>query len=213
MMTRVLSVAVLLASLASPGLCGDTKTAAARKGKPAKETPMSLRTTDFSPEKGIFSCSVPAEWRRIPDSREDARSNVTGVLVEGPADPDGVRPTISVMYYGPGNPVADDADGFLKRQFRPGRIKLPEDETSPVSETSLSGRKARRFTRDAVELFPPEALDAKKVPMRRETVVVGHEAGFFLLQFSCPRSSAKALRPVFQKVLDSFRVSAPPKRP
>jgi len=195
------ALAVALLCWASP----DPLSAKPKSVKPAKENAM-LRTKEFVAEKGLFRCAVPADWRQVPDDGQDARSHVAGVMLEGPASAEGGPPVLTAFYYGPGNTVAEDAEAFLGRQFRPGRIKLPGDEDSAVSDTVVAGRKARTFTRKSSRLYPPDSVDAKKVPMLRETVVIANKPGFFVLELTSPASSSGRWRPALKRMLESFKV-------
>jgi hypothetical protein len=203
---RVLTIRALVAFVAIAAPL-QVRPAPKEEPKPVKEKSMAGSYADFALEKGFFKCSAPTGWRRIRDERDDARTNSYGVLFDGPAGDEGVSPTVSVRYYGPGNPVAKDASSFLDRQLRPGLIKLAGEQTSKPSETLLDGRKASAFTRNTYEMWPPNSIDSKRVPVKEETIVIQHDKGFFVLDFSATASSFKKWQPVFQHVRESFHVT------
>lgn len=162
---------------------------------------------DFGGAKDPFSCSVPADWRQTRDEHDDLRSHTFGVLLSGPADVDGAAPTISLRYYGPGNPTAETAEAYLKRQTRPSLVAPKDEETSKTSDVIVAGLKARTFTRKTSEFVNPDTLDAKSIPTRQDIFVVPDTKGYFVLRFSAPVSSFDKWKMVFQKVRDTFKKS------
>jgi hypothetical protein len=160
-------------------------------------------------EKDAFRCSVPADWRQTRDEHDDERTHTFGVLLSGPMGAEGISPTVSVRFYGPGNPTAETADAFINRQTRPSLVAPRDEETSKVSDAVVAGLKARTFARKTSEFLNPDTLDAKAVPVRQEVFVVPGPKGYFVLRFSAPVGSFDKWKPVFQEVRDSFKPNTP----
>lgn len=163
------------------------------------DEPPSISYTTYECPEGWFRCEIPAGWAMIRDERSEARIHYHGIYVF-PAGEQEIRPRLMIDYYAPDNSLFKGIDSYLERQLKPW-IKLPDEKVSPVREVVVNGRRGRAFTRENVEAYPPESMDAERVPVRHECVVVSHRTGFIVIKFSSPIQSYDRWRPVFDHCL------------
>ncbi len=69
----------------------------------------------------------------------------------------------------------------------------------------IGTHKAKHFKRHTSMYYPPKHVDAKKVKLLQEHVVIEIDGGFYLLEFECPKADLKRWRPIFQHVIKTFR--------
>ncbi len=178
-------------------------------GLAGEPVPVSAATHGFStfdcPE-GSFRVDIPRGWRRSRDEREEARLHYHGVYATGPAGTTGVPPTLSVRYFAPDNGVFRSLDKYLDRQLRSGIVRLKGEKTTAVRDVLLAGRPGKTFTRESFAFVPPESLDTREVPVRREHYVVPHRDGFVVVVFSATTESFARWQPVWDRLLETLQL-------
>ena len=180
-MSRSLAFA-LAAVLAAPA-------AAAGKAKPPA---MEKTMLDAS-----FECGLPAGWSSTRES--------DGVTLLGPRDENKLAAQIRVRYVSPANRLYKNVDEYMTRMTKITDLSVPGWKIGKVEPASVAGRKSKRVLNDSSEFVPPGGRDSKEVPMREEHVVVPAAKGFYVLLYYVPRSLYAPQRPVFLKVLASFK--------
>jgi hypothetical protein len=105
-----------------------------------------------------------------------------------------------------GNIYFASPEKYLDRQLKPGLVRLRGEETSAVREVTVGGRPGKAFTRDTFDFFPPDSLDTKEIPVRREHFVIPHRDGFIVILFSAPTKSHTRWRPVLEHLLETTQL-------
>jgi len=144
-----------------------------------------------------FACASPAGWSaaRRPD----------GVIFSAAGDPSGVNPVITVRYVGPDNKLYATVDAYMSRITAKPDVAIPGWKTGAVSSAKVAGRAAKRVVNEESDFVPPHALTTQEVPVREEHVAVPASRGFYVLVFRAPRAAYAAQRPIFARVLASFK--------
>lgn len=171
----------LLLSLAVLGA-----SAAPKKAAPAPKT-----VVDAS-----FECSLPSDW--TADRREN------GVLLVK-ASAEGVPARIVVRYVAPGDRQTPDGAAYMARLTKPSAIPMKGWRNGPVETATAAGRKSLRLVRDTTDFAAPDSISPREVPMKEEHLTVPAAKGFYLLVYTAPRAEDAALRPVFRRVVASFK--------
>ena len=143
-----------------------------------------------------FDCVLPASWY------SEARPE--GVTLRGPEVVGGVAPVISIRYVAPGK-GEKDVGAYMARQTEKPDIEVEGWKTGRVEDVVVAGRKAKRVVHDTSEFVPPGSMETREVPMKDEHVAVPAAKGYYVLVFYSPRSLYNKDRPVFQKILESFK--------
>jgi multidrug efflux pump subunit AcrB len=170
------------------------------------EEPAVSRYRSVKIPEAHFQCEVPEEWHYSREEREEARIHYHGFFLQGLKADDDIGPALSVRYFAPDNTLFRGLQGYLDRQLGPSLLKPIDEKTSEVSDITVAGRPGKTFTRDTVEFFPPETLDARKIPIREEYVVVPHLGGFLVVRFEAPTRSFMVSRGALVHVLDTLRL-------
>ena len=146
---------------------------------------------------GAFVCSAPAGWgvRRLSD----------GIIYSGAVDESGLLAVIAVRYYGPDDKFYADVDAYMRKMTAKPDVQLPGWKIGTVVKTSVAGRAAKRVVNDETEFVEHRSLNKKEVAMREEQVAVPASRGFYTLIFRVPSASYAAQRPIFARVLASFK--------
>lgn len=156
-------------------------------------------------EEGYFECEVPDKWIALRDKDDDKRVRVYGMNLVPTHSQQGPKPFMRVDYYAPDNHYFPSAEDYLKRQFEPPFFKLPGNRISEVREAVVNGGKARQFTRDTIEYWPPHSMNTGKIAMHEEYIVLEAKEGFFVLAYGAPDNQFTSYRPDYQHILDTFR--------
>lgn len=159
----------------------------------------------FNLPEGHFRCELPRNWGEIRDKREESRTHCYGTYLVGPKEAAPLGPTLSARYFAPDNSLGDSAEKYLRRQLEPGLVPLRGEKTSAPESVKLDGRSATKFTRDTFDLFPPDSLEAKQIPIREEYYVVPYLGGFVVLKYAASTATFLRWHPAWQRLLDTFQ--------
>lgn len=160
----------------------------------------------YTCEGGYFSITVPAGWTQMPPGGEPASfKKIYGLDLLGAAQGGAPAPSITVKFYARGNSLFKTPEIYIDLNSKP--IGEPEEgeQYSDLMAERVAGKKAHRFERKYFEYNKPRAVRPDKTLMFERHLVVPAGGGFYLLMFSVPFSSAKAVLPQFDAVVKSFR--------
>ena len=144
-----------------------------------------------------FACAAPAGW--------DVQRRSDGVILQGAREASGVSPLITIRYVSPDNKLYATADAYMRRVTAKPDVPIPGWKTGAVTDAVVAGRRAKRVVSEVSDFVPPHALNTKEVPVREEQVAVPASRGFYVLVYRAPRASFDSRRPVFTRVLESFK--------
>ena len=97
------------------------------------------------------------------------------------------------------------AEEFVKIHSRPiPGLGLAGDKYSSVTVTKIAGRAASRFERRKSDFARPRQVENKPVPVFERYIVLPAREGFYVLNYYCVFSEAKAKLPAFEGVVKSF---------
>lgn len=134
-----------------------------------------------------------------------AEKKIYGVDVTGPAGAEEVAPSISVKYYARGNTLFKSAEQFVRMNSRPiPGLGLAGDKYSSVTAIAISGRSGVKFERRSSDFAKPRQVENKKIPVFERYIVLPAREGFYVLDYYCVFSEAKARLPAFEGVVKSF---------
>ena len=168
--------------------------------------PVTSSGDKYVSEGKYFKCALPKDWQKTEDMGQPAsEKKVYGVDVTGAAGPDGIAPSISVKYYGKGNTLFKSAEEFVKIHSKaiPG-LGLPGDKYSSVTAMKIAGRAASKFERRKSDFARPRQVQNKPVSVFERYIVLPASEGFYVLNYYCVFSEAKAKLPAFDGVVKSF---------
>lgn len=160
----------------------------------------------YTSEGGYFTLTVPPGWTQLPPGGQPASSKkIYGVDLLAAAEGSAPAPSITVKFFAKGNTLFKTPDRYLQLNSRPIGDPQAGEEYSEVTGDRVAGKQAQRFERKYLELNKPRTVPAKTTIMFERHLVVPAGGGFYLLMFSVPFNSAKALLPQFEAVVKSFR--------
>lgn len=142
-------------------------------------------------------CEVPAGWERTGGGAGDEREKIFGAVVTAPRKEAGPASSLSVEYYAPDNAYFPSAAQFLAHQSSTSGAGKP-------LPAKVRGRKARRWTRMTMEVFPPNTVTALAFEVKTETFLLEAATGFYVLSLRAPSKEFAGRRKAFQRLLDTF---------
>ncbi len=161
---------------------------------------------NYVSEGKYFKCVLPKDWAKVDDMGQPAsEKKVYGADLTGAAGADGIAPSISVKYYAKGNTLFKSAEEFIKIHSKaiPG-LGLPGDKYSSVTAIKIGGRTASKFERRKSDFARPRQVQNKAVSVFERYIVLPASEGFYVLNYYCVFSEAKAKLPAFDMVVKSF---------
>lgn len=157
---------------------------------------------------GRFRAQVPA-WEKSRDKAEDKRQKIHGVTLAAPAEDEGPRVSIELEHYAPGNPHFKDAEAYLAQQTAPSEFKVRGRLVGKPAPIKVGKSKARHWFRESMQTLPPDSPQGKTFEMKSEVVLIGAEAGFYVLTYTAPKKRFLKSRKAFQRVLVTFELISP----
>jgi len=166
--------------------------------------------TAFEPyvmEHGYFSCDIPAGWDVRRDPAEDEDYRIFEIALDAPAR----FTSISVRCL-----LEDNADfagykDFLDRNSRNvlGETDNAREHYGPVTKTTLDGKPAFALKRDRMTYLHPESTSDESVRLIEDLYVLPMKDGsFYVLHYTAEADAYEEFRPVFERVVRSFRARA-----
>jgi hypothetical protein len=175
-------------------------------GAPGGVMPAPPLWEKYVSEGNYFKCTLPKDWRKVASlGQSSSEKKIYGVDVIGPAAAVGISPSISVKYYARGNTLFRSSDEFIKIHTRPiPGLGLDGDKYGPVTAITIAGRAAVKFERRKSDFAGPRRAENTKIPIYERYIVLQVKEGFYVLNYYCVFSEAKALSPAFYGVTNSF---------
>jgi hypothetical protein len=175
-------------------------------GVPRSVMPDTQSGEKYVSEGKYFKCVLPKDWQKVESMGQPAsEKKVYGVDVTGPAGADGIAPSISVKYYAKGNTLFKSAEEFVRIHSKPiPGLGLAGDKYSSVTTMKIAGRTATKFERRKSDFAKPRQVENKKIAVFERYMVLPAREGFYVLNYYCVFSEAKALLPAFEGAVKSF---------
>lgn len=160
----------------------------------------------YTSQGGYFSITVPPGWTPAPAGGEPAAAKkIYGVDLLGTAAGGAPAPSITVKFYAKGNTLFKSPEDYLRLNSAPLGEPEEGEQYSDVTTTGVGGEKTYLFERKHTEYNKPRTVPPGKTVIFERHLVIPAGEGFYLLMFSVPFRSAKALLPQFETVVKSFR--------
>jgi hypothetical protein len=179
----------------------------------------------YTCEGSYFRALVPSTWTRSDGNAPYAdMTRVVGAKFEGPPNSEGVPASIALYWYS-GERSFTTPDAYI--EARMGSMARVDAEQGRMRiDAQVAGRKEAGFRMKTFELvmLPYERLNpgkdddprvyerpalSKKVIMDEQYIVLQASKGFFVLHYRSPEAMADAYRPLFDKVIASFKPLVP----
>lgn len=148
---------------------------------------------------GRFTAAVPKGWRVTKDG------SGTALQATGPDGKGAPAPAALAVYYAQGNPYFKDAADFLARQTAPSPVPVAGEKTGPVEDALLSGRPAKRLSRDTFAVHRAPAAEPREVPVREEVTVLAGKGGFWVVTVRAPTALWAKHAAAFAAFRDGFK--------
>lgn len=178
--------------------------------------PSKVTFEKFDCPEGKFSAEIPAGWSQHESFPYGIDDTVSGVMLEGPQNPEGAPMTMAVLHYA-GTGKIEGAQEYMKRVLaNPTRTSPDQDIT--FTDIVVAGIKGTTFTFKKFHLVilpfdaPPMeegVMYEMKPPSRRvemtvRYIVIPAKPGFYSFMYEAPDDMYKDFSPVFDKVVNSF---------
>jgi len=155
-------------------------------------------------EGGYFTCDEPEGWEFIandPDFGDD-RTYLIGYA--GPRAED-APVVIYIEFYGAGNGDFDGYEDFVQRNT----TDVLGETTAVAEKTKLGEMDALTFGYERKEYLHPHSKDDTFVIMKKRYYVIlaKDREGFFVLDYSAPKSVFDRYLPDFERVVNSFKLA------
>jgi len=181
--------------------------------------PAKVTFEKFECSKGRFTVSVPMGWERKDSYPYKIDDTVSGIMLQGPENPEGAPMTISVLHYA-GTGSIEGARHYIKKVlFNPTRLdaevetKFSDIEVASIKGTAFTFRKFHLVMlpfdappmKEGVmyEMNPPN----KKVNMIVRYIVIPEKPGFYSFSYEAPEDMYEGFSSVFSKVVKSFSLT------
>ena len=158
-------------------------------------------------EHGYFSCDIPTGWDLSRDPEKDAEYKIFEIALNGP---EGFT-TIDVSYMLKDNEDFSGYRDFLDRNSRNvlGETDNAREHYGPVTKTTLDGKPALALKRDRMTYLHPESTSDESVRLIEDlTVLPMKDGSFYVLHYTAEADAYEEFRPVFERVVRSFRARA-----
>ena len=191
---------------------------------PATPTkPNSGEGDNYNCADNSFTVIVPKDWKKTESGHPYGDlTQISGVRLTGPINPDDVPATISVLHYS-GKHIFKTPDEFIHNELN-SIVRIDYDRNAPISAIKIAGRPGKIFKIKTFELvyFPqpkmppmPEGVvyelvpPHKQVDMMEQYIVVPASQGYFVLRYRSPVKLVPEYQRIFEKVVESFRPLLP----
>lgn len=159
-----------------------------------------------------FKMTAPGGWSEVLLGPSDLGPGAAGaVFKSSPTARGGEEPSITVIYYAPGNPHFKDAADYLARQTEPLPVTPAGEETGAVRPAKLGLLQGKSLLRSRPVSGPPEAVK-RRVKLQALLTVADGPEGFYVMTCAAPSPRWKNVQPLFDAALKSF-MALPPKKP
>lgn len=156
-----------------------------------------------------FKMTSPGGWSETLLGPSDLGPGAAGaVFKSSPTARGGEEPSITVIYYAPGNPHFKDAADYLARQTEPLPVTPVGEETGAVQPAKLGVLQGKSLMRSRPVSGPSEAVK-RKVKLQALLTVADGPQGFYVMTCAAPAPSWKGVRPLFDAALRSFTALPP----
>ena len=158
-------------------------------------------------EHGYFSCEIPAAWDLQRDPEEDAEYGIYEINLYAPAPLTG----INIRCLLKDNEDFSGYRDFLERNSKNilGETRNARENYGPVTKTTLDGKPAFALKRDRMTYLHPESTSDESVRLIEDLYVLPMKDGsFYVLHYTAEADAYEEFRPVFERVVRSFRARA-----
>ena len=157
-----------------------------------------------------FQCELSRDWVVKQDKEQDEKDAVFGVQATAPQRPDAPAALIAVEYYSPDNRYFKSAEELIKHYRKVDReMSLSGPEMGAVQSLRVGKYAAKKFEQKTSYPFPANSINARKITVRKEYVLIPRQKGFFLLRYSAPAQEFEEKRSSFDRVLRTFSTPLP----
>ncbi len=157
-------------------------------------------------DNNYFSCSVPVSWSLERDKDKDEEYKIYEIELLSPKA-EKAPVSIFVSYYAKDNEDFNGPDDFIHRNSRnvAGETKTARELFEPAKKITLGGRKGVILSRERMVFLHPESKSDDSVQLKEKLYVLPAKEGFYVLNFSAPKTAFIENLPVFEKVAKSFK--------
>ncbi len=154
-----------------------------------------------------FICTPPAGWESKRDREQEARTRIQNLELLGPGA-DKAPVIIYASFYGAANTAFAGYEDFIERNSKNilGETESDTEKFSPVTKTTLAGKKAFVFESEIKEYLHPESKSEESVIIKEKFYVAPAKGGFFVLHYYAPSSAFNKHLPVFKKFVASCKI-------
>ena len=163
---------------------------------PTRAIVAGARLIEFDEQTGAFTCLAPADWKAM----EDKETGGPLVMFFGPLEgPRRGQVVISVSRYPNG------ADRIKTPQDYRDALKITGQAPSPLEKKILNGRAVYTLHHRS----PQRRSGGREVLYmnREDSVMIPYKGGFFEVNHSAPALSYQDTLPLFEALVESFRIS------
>ena len=159
----------------------------------------------FKMENNYFSCEIPKNWELKRNREKEQKSNIYKIELLGPRA-ENAPILIYAAHYRKGSATFADYKDFIERNSKNilGETKSDTEKFSPVTETSLAGKKAFEFDREIKEYLHPESNSEESVVIKEKFYVIPAKEGFFVLHYYAPKAAFVQHLSVFNHIACTF---------
>ena len=154
--------------------------------------------------EGICSFEVPAGWTVDADSYS-RQTGVSGVKIAAPDSSPEKPAFIYADYYPADNKISVSSAAYLSQLTAPGTLRPVGRKIGKPQPAKLGALTGSSVQIDSMELYPPEALSPKKIPVTEKVVVAGAEKGFFVFSCYAAKGLYSKTSAYFDTVLKTFK--------
>jgi hypothetical protein len=154
-----------------------------------------------------FICAAPAGWESRRDREKESKTRIQKLELLGPRA-EKAPVFIYASFYGAANTAFAGYEDFIERNSKNilGETESDTEKFSPVTKTTLAGKKAFAFDSEIKEYLHPESKSEESVIIKEKFYVVPERGGFFVLHYYAPSSAFNKHLAVFRKFVSSCKI-------
>ena len=162
--------------------------------------------------EGIFTFDMPFSWT-LEEKPYARQTGVQGVKIAAPDSSPDKPAIIYADYYPADNKIGVSSSTYLDRLTAKGTLNPSGRKAGKPKAAALGLLPATEVEIESIALYPPEALNPRKIPVSEKVVVAEAEKGFFVFSCYAAKTRYKQAAAYLDTALKTFKPVASPAQP
>ncbi|NLO91983.1 MAG: hypothetical protein GX410_08370 [Elusimicrobia bacterium] len=175
---------------------------AAQAGKEKKNVQPKTRPATI---EGVCDFDMPYSWT-LEEKPYARQTGVVGLKLAAPDSSSENPAIIYADYYPADNKIGVSSATYMERLTAKGTLNPTGRKAGKPHAAALGALKASAVEIESVSLYPPEAMNPRKIVVKEKVVVAGTDGGFFVLSCYAAKARYRQVCASLDSALKTFRL-------